>query len=74
MIMALGPGKYDDYCKQVRDDTKATGVLLIVCEGNRGNGISVRATQKVSREMPYYLRMLADTIEKEADGLSFANN
>lgn len=40
--MAIGAGKYDDWCTQVREGTKATGVVLIVLNGEHGSGFSVQ--------------------------------
>jgi hypothetical protein len=37
----IGPGKYDAVAEQARRVTEATGVLLVVIDGNQGNGFSV---------------------------------
>lgn len=41
--MAEGPGKYDDFVTQVREQTLADAVILIVLNGNRGSGFSMQA-------------------------------
>jgi hypothetical protein len=40
----IGPGKYDQYATLVREATNAQGVVVIVFEGDQGNGFSVQAT------------------------------
>lgn len=41
--MPDGSGKYDDWCKTVREATLAEGVVLIVLNGAHGSGFSVEA-------------------------------
>jgi hypothetical protein len=61
-----GPGKYDDACAQAMATTKAVGVLMIVIEGNKGNGVSFKTLDPlVIGAMPTLLRALADEIEKD---------
>ena len=36
----FGPGKYDELCTAAREETKAVGVVLIVIDGEHGNGFS----------------------------------
>jgi len=62
--MPLGKGKYDDQCKRVMKETKANGVILIVNEGEKGNGFSSRLTLEDTLRMPSILRSVADVIEK----------
>lgn len=65
--MALGPGKYDDACTQVRIDTNAHAVLLLVLEGTKGSGFSLQVhDMDIVAQLPTMLRNLADQIE--ADG------
>lgn len=41
--MALGPGKYDALCTFVRERANADGALVIVLNGEHGNGFSCQA-------------------------------
>jgi hypothetical protein len=62
--MALGPGKYDTQCTQVREETQATGVCLLVFDGCKGSGFSVQTENLCSLAMlPQILRDAADQIE-----------
>lgn len=38
--MAFVPGKYDDLATYVREQTQATGVIVVVIDGNKGPGFS----------------------------------
>jgi hypothetical protein len=49
--MSLGPGKYDDFCKMVREDTRAEGCIVIVVNGTRGNGFAVQASPEVPGDL-----------------------
>lgn len=40
--MPIGPGVYDDLCTHVREQTGATGVVVIVAGGCKGSGFSVQ--------------------------------
>lgn len=62
--MALGPGKYDDLCTEVREKTGAEAVIVLVKNGNKGSGFSMQATLKLTLGLPTILRSLADEIEK----------
>jgi hypothetical protein len=60
--MAIGPGKYDDLAHYVLEQAQADGVIVIVINGARGHGMSVKATPEMARALPYLLRQLADGI------------
>lgn len=63
--MAEGPGKYDTLTTFVREQTQAAGVVLIVFDGNQGNGFSVQATTSdVALQLPQVLRKIADDIDE----------
>lgn len=67
--MALGPGKYDDVCTEVREKTKAKGgVLLIVIGGDKGNGFSCQADAIVTFALPEMLEQIAGEIRKNGIG------
>jgi hypothetical protein len=73
--MAIGPGRYDDLCTEVREKAGVTelrggGVVLIVIGGNRGStgmGFSIQADLRTTLQLPTLLRMVAESIEQ--DGL-----
>jgi len=61
----IGPGKYDDLCTTVREQTKARGVVLLVFAGENGSGFSCQADLELTLKMPQMLRDMADQIEKD---------
>ena len=61
----IGPGRYDDYAQRILDDTKARLVLVLVVEGSRGSGMSMKATVTDTLMLPVILRRLARDIEQE---------
>lgn len=62
--MALGPGKYDTLCTEVRTKAKAESVILIIIGGDKGNGFSVQAEAGLTLKLPDILRSMADQIEE----------
>ncbi len=68
--MALGPGKYDRECTQVRQSTDAEAVVVIVINGNRGAGFSVQGTPHATPLLPDLLELLAKQIRADALKLS----
>jgi hypothetical protein len=63
--MTIGPSKYDDEVTWVRERTKASGVILIVIGGDRGQGFAAQATPAVTLSLPKMLRDMADQIEAD---------
>lgn len=62
--MPLGPGKYDELCTKVREETKADTVLVIVLGGEKGSGFSMQtAKMEISVLVPAILRDTAAQIE-----------
>ena len=64
--MSIGPGRYNEVCNDVRKRTRAKGVILIVMEGDKGEGFEVQASLDILVKLPKLLRDVADQIE--ADG------
>ena len=61
-----GPGKYDDICTMVRENTQATGAIVIVVDGNKGSGFSVQTiSPDFANILPKILRLMADDLEDE---------
>jgi hypothetical protein len=63
--MAIGPGRYDDEAAAVMEAVNASGVILIVIGGDRGEGFEVHATAEVTLKLPEMLRTIADQIEED---------
>jgi hypothetical protein len=62
--MAIGPGKYDPECTDIRTRDQAEGVILIVIRGVKGSGFSCQATPEITFSLPQILRNIADDIER----------
>jgi hypothetical protein len=68
--MPTGPGKYDAEASLVQMRTNAQGVLLIVLEGDKGDGFSIasfdiQATLQITLSLPKLLREMANQIDAE---------
>ena len=59
------PGKYDDLCTMVRQAAQAQGAIVIIVNGDKGNGFSVQATQEVLNTLPDMLEYMAKQIRKD---------
>lgn len=63
--MAIGPGKHDRYCTQIRQETGAAGVIVIVL-GAPGqpevSGFSAQVDLEAQLRLPAMLENLADEI------------
>lgn len=64
-MMAIGPGKYDALCTEVRERAEAGAVILVVVEGNLGSGFScqIEAGDLVI-DLPGILERIAADIRK----------
>jgi len=60
--MPIGPGKYDDLCTKVREQTHARGVLLIVIGGDKGQGFACEADLSTTLLLPDLLEDVARSI------------
>jgi hypothetical protein len=72
--MPIGPGKYDGEATWVQVRTQARGILLMILEGNKGDGFSVasydiQATLEITLNLPTLLREVANQIEKDIQKL-----
>jgi hypothetical protein len=66
--MTIGPGKYDDEATMVQKATNASGVIVIVIGGDKGEGFACQATLGVTHALPQMLRSIADQIEADFTG------
>lgn len=64
--MAIGAGRYDHYCTQVREETRALGAIVIVFKGWDGDGFSCQLPPELVDRLPAVLRGMADDIEADA--------
>jgi hypothetical protein len=61
-----GPGKYDAACTVAREITDASAVILIVFEGNQGNGFSIQTKDSLLIEaLPGILEAMAQQIRED---------
>lgn len=68
--MPTGPGKYDDLCTNVREQTEARAVILMVFDGTRGTGMSLQIDPNHASfidRLPTILRATAFEIETHPD-------
>lgn len=63
--MTMGPGRYDDVCTKARELAKAKGTLLIVLDGEKGNGFSCQADLKTMSQVPDILENIARQIRAD---------
>lgn len=68
--MQTGPGKYDQENTELRERLKARGLLIIVLDGNRGNGISFQCERNLlfsgaQQMVAQALRDLAEELEND---------
>jgi len=59
-----GPGKYDEQCTYVREQTQAEGAIVLVLNGRRGTGFSVQGPLYVHELLADVLEHLAGAIRK----------
>lgn len=74
--MPFGPGKYDDLCTEVRkqvgipDSGKGpatSGVLLVVINGNKGDGFSCQASAEALMTLPEVLEDVARQLRRDRE-------
>lgn len=64
--MAIGPGKYDDMCSYVREQVGGS-VIVIVVDGNRGNGFACQTGVETVLALPDILESVARQIREDAE-------
>lgn len=64
--MAMGPGKYDEAASVAFKSTKSESLVLIVIDGDKGNGFEVNSTDPMFQlQLPELLRHVADKIDED---------
>ena len=63
----LGQGSYDDEHEAVHNKTGAQSSILIVLNGNKGNGMSCKFAKEHLRLIPDLLRTVANNITPEIE-------
>lgn len=67
--MTVGPGRYTEVCTMVRKSTRARAVVLLVLDGNRGQGFEVQTAEPLLlKRLPGLLRTVADALEADVQG------
>lgn len=67
--MAVGPGKYDRVCTELREAMGADAVVVIILNGKRGTGFSMQASPQAARAMPDLLEVVVKGMRDDIKGL-----
>ena len=65
--MTIGPGKYDEICTVVREETQAAAAIVIIFGGIAGNGFSCQADLETTARLPDILEEMAAQIRADAN-------
>jgi hypothetical protein len=64
--MTIGPGRYDEICTIVREDTSADLAIVIIVGGKNGDGFSCQTIDPMIMErIPEMLETVAEQIRKD---------
>lgn len=58
-------GKYSAMCDEVFNRTRAEGTVVVIYNGDKGNGFSAVGSPDFLLELPKILRLMADQMEAE---------
>ncbi len=61
----IGKGGYDGACDAAYETTGASAIVLVVVNGERGHGVSVKCSQEWLKEVPEVLRLIAEALEND---------
>jgi hypothetical protein len=64
--MAIGPGKYDAICTQALEQTNAKAAVVIIIQGNKGDGFSAQFLVESDRERRILLGSLGGVLRHMA--------
>jgi hypothetical protein len=67
--MAFGPGRYDDVCQCVLEETGGEIAIVAVVNGKRGHGVSHKAITGSSIDLAEMLMTQARVFREAADEL-----
>jgi len=67
--MAFGPGRYDDLCTYVLEESGGEVVIVAVINGKRGNGISHQAKMRRDIDPIDFMMAQAQAFREAADQL-----
>jgi hypothetical protein len=62
--MRSGSGQYADIAEYVHKETDAEAVVIIIINGNKGNGYEIRSHPDHQARIPLLLRLTADDLER----------
>jgi urease accessory protein UreH len=65
----IGPGKYDDLVTQLREGLQAKAILLVVIQGNKGNGVSQQIAAGTKEEAQKILGDIAHGLRPEVQSM-----
>ena len=65
--MAKGPGVYDNLCTYAREQSHAVGAMVVIIQGDRGNGFSIQVPPEAAPMLPTLLRQVADRLEADVN-------
>ena len=65
-LAAFGPGKYDDLCTRVREESTAVAAIVVIVGGERGSGFSV---QSLDESFIYVIPDMLDKLSGDIRGL-----
>ena len=66
--MPMGPGIYDDVATRLREELQAEGVVVLIINGNKGNGFSAQVTGEHLLSVSGILRGAADEFDQAIFG------
>jgi len=64
--MALGAGKYGDIATELQQRFHAKGIILVVLDGDQGNGIELCGPAILHAGVPGFLEAVAKDIRRNA--------
>lgn len=59
-------GKYASLCDEIRHSADADGAVVMIYNGDLGNGFSANGTPEFCAALPFVLRFMADKLEADA--------
>lgn len=69
-MMLNNPGKYDELCADARLAAMAKGAVLIIFDGEFGNGFSVQVPFSILKILPEVLEQAAKQMRVDMEGMN----